>query len=404
MTQFEIYAGIDWPAQTHQVAVVDADGEILGEREFAHSGDGLAEMADWILGHSPDGKAAAAIEKPHGPEVDALLERGAAVFALNPKQLDRFRDRFSPAGAKDDRRDAFVLAHSLATDRKAFREVEPPPPEIVRLRELSRAEGDLVEDRTRLINKLNAQLRRYYPAFLEAAPDLGRTWAFDLWTLAPMPQKARRVRLASVEAVLRKNRVRTARAESVLTVLRSKPVPTAPGTAEAVADSAGRLFRRLKALNAEIKDVQKKIKQLVDRIGTMEGGGAVDILRSVPGIGPGVLAVILSEAFDSVRRADRHALRCYFGVAPVTKRSGQTILIQRRQAANGRLRNAAYHWAMAAIRCDRVSRANCHALRSRGHKHARALRSIADRLLGVVCKMIETGQTFDPERQSKGAL
>ena len=67
MTQFEIYAGIDWPAQTHQVAVVDADGEILGEREFAHSGDGLAEMADWILGHSPDGKAAAAIEKPHGP-------------------------------------------------------------------------------------------------------------------------------------------------------------------------------------------------------------------------------------------------------------------------------------------------------------------------------------------------
>ena len=219
-----------------------------------------------------------------------------------------------------------------------------------------------------------------------------------------MPQKARRVRLASVEAVLRKNRVRTARAESVLTVLRSKPVPTAPGTAEAVADSAGRLFRRLKALNAEIKDVQKKIKQLVDRIGTMEGGGAVDILRSVPGIGPGVLAVILSEAFDSVRRADRHALRCYFGVAPVTKRSGQTILIQRRQAANGRLRNAAYHWAMAAIRCDRVSRAKYHALRSRGHKHARALRSIADRLLGVVCKMIETGQTFDPERQSKGAL
>ena len=58
MTQFEILAGIDWSAQTRKVAVVDADGELLGEREFAHSGDGLAEMADWILGHSPDGKAA----------------------------------------------------------------------------------------------------------------------------------------------------------------------------------------------------------------------------------------------------------------------------------------------------------------------------------------------------------
>ena len=135
----------------------------------------------------------------------------------------------------------------------------------------------------------------------------------------------------------------------------------------------------------------------------MEGGDAVEILQSVPGIGAAVLAVILSEAFDSVRRADLQALRCYFGVAPVTKRSGRTILVHRRQAANGRLRNAAYHWAMAAIQRDRVSRANCYALRSRGHNHARALRSIADRFLKVVCKMIETGQTFDPQRQSKGA-
>ena len=310
MTQFEIFAGIDWSTKVHQVAIVDAAGVVLGEQKFAHSGDGLAAMADWILGHSSEGKAAAAIEKPHGPEADALLERGIAVFAINPKQLDRFRDRFSPAGAKDDRRDALVLADSLATDPKAFREVDTPSPEIIRLRELSRAEGDLVEDRTRLINKLKAQLQRYYPAFLEAAPDLGRTWAFDLWTLAPTPQKARRVRKSSVEAVLRKNRARAARAESVLDVLRGKPVPTAPGTVEAVAESVGRLFRRLKALNAEIKDVWKEIEKIVDRIGKMEGGSAVEILRSVPGIGSTVLAVILSEACDSVRKADLHAPGC----------------------------------------------------------------------------------------------
>ena len=81
MTQFEIFAGIDWPTQTRQVAVVDADGEILGERAFARNGEGLAAMADWILGRSPDGRAAA-IEKPHGPEVDALLERGVALPAV----------------------------------------------------------------------------------------------------------------------------------------------------------------------------------------------------------------------------------------------------------------------------------------------------------------------------------
>ena len=327
MTQFKIFAGIDWSAKTHQVAVVNAGGEVLGERSFAHSGECLAEMAGWILEHGSEGKTAAAIEKPHGPEVDALLERGVAVFALNPKQLDRFRDRLSPAGAKDDQKDALVLANSLATDRKAFREVDTPPPEIIELRELSRTESDLVENRIRLTDKLKAQLRRCHPAFPEAAPNLGRAWALDLWTLAPTPEKARRARKSSVEAVLSKNRARASRAETVLAALRSKPVPTAPGTVEAIAKSTGRLFAKLKAVNAEIKDVRSEIDQITDRIEEMESGNAVEILRSVPGIGAAVLAVILSEAFNSVRRADLQAPGCRSGVAPVVKRSRRTILV-----------------------------------------------------------------------------
>ena len=47
-----------------------------------------------------------AIETPRGPVVESLLALGLAVHSINPKQLDRFRDRYSPAGAKDDRRDA----------------------------------------------------------------------------------------------------------------------------------------------------------------------------------------------------------------------------------------------------------------------------------------------------------
>ena len=94
MMQFEIFVGIDWSAKVHQVAVADAAGEVLGEQAFARSGDGLAAMADWILERESEseGRAAVAIEKPHGPEANALLERGIAVFAPDPKQLDRFHD------------------------------------------------------------------------------------------------------------------------------------------------------------------------------------------------------------------------------------------------------------------------------------------------------------------------
>ena len=67
-----------------------------------------------------------------------LLARGFAVYAINPKQLDRFRDRHTAAGAKDDRRDAHVLADSLRTDQPAFRRVHVEDPLVLQLRELAR--------------------------------------------------------------------------------------------------------------------------------------------------------------------------------------------------------------------------------------------------------------------------
>ena len=110
------FVGVDWGSQTHQVCVLDAAGKVLEERSFQHGGAGLTEMAKWLLSFAA-GKADAvgvAIETPRGPVVESLLEHGIAVHSINPKQLDRFRDRFSPAGAKDDRRDARVLASALA--------------------------------------------------------------------------------------------------------------------------------------------------------------------------------------------------------------------------------------------------------------------------------------------------
>ena len=112
------YAGVDWGSEKHQACILDPQGAIVGEREFSHSGAGLAELGDWILSIAGAASAVAvAIEVPHGPVVDALLDRGFVVYAINPKQLDRLRDRFSVAGAKDDRRDAYVSADGLRTDR-----------------------------------------------------------------------------------------------------------------------------------------------------------------------------------------------------------------------------------------------------------------------------------------------
>ena len=112
------FAGVDWGSEKHQVCVLDAAGKVLGEREFEHSGTGLSQMASWVLSLATGdaGEVGVAVETPRGPVVESLMERGFAVHSINPKQLDRFRDRLSPAGAKDDRPDARVLASALRTD------------------------------------------------------------------------------------------------------------------------------------------------------------------------------------------------------------------------------------------------------------------------------------------------
>src|SRR5712692_9622494 len=162
------FVGIDWASQSHQVCLVDARGECLGERAVAHGGLGIEELCDWLIartGATPE-VIGVAIEMTQGPVVEALLERGFCVYSINPKQLDRFRDRFTVAGAKDDRRDAHVLADSLRTDRRAFRRVRLDAAHIVELREESRLHDELGGQRVQAANRLGDQLRRYYPQLL----------------------------------------------------------------------------------------------------------------------------------------------------------------------------------------------------------------------------------------------
>src|ERR671913_1609018 len=145
---YDWFVGIDWGSEKHQICVLDRDRRRLGERVVDHDGASLAQLADWLwslsAGHPQ--RVAVAIEVPRGAIVEGLVERGFHVFAINPKQLARFRDRHTMSGAKDDRRDAFVLADSVRTDQPRFRRLQLEDPQLLLLRDLSRAEETLLED------------------------------------------------------------------------------------------------------------------------------------------------------------------------------------------------------------------------------------------------------------------
>jgi Transposase len=111
--------------------VLDRDRRLVGERAVDHDGASLAQVVAWLwtVSAGQPERVAVAIAVPRGAMVEGLVERGCPVFAIHPKQLDRFRARHSVAGAQDDRRDAFVLADALRTDHPSFRRLrlDAPP-------------------------------------------------------------------------------------------------------------------------------------------------------------------------------------------------------------------------------------------------------------------------------------
>jgi transposase len=398
------FAGVDWGSEKHQVCLLNAQGIIIGEREFPHSGKGLSELADWILSMAGTASAiAVAVEVPHGPVVDVLLDRGFIVHAINPKQLDRLRDRFSVAGAKDDRRDAYVSADGLRTDRHLFRRLQIPDPRLIELRAWSRLAEELQEERVRLSNRFHQQLWRYYPQMLQLTDDLTATWFLDLWLRAPTPAKAARLRKSVVAQLLKQHRIRRVDAEGVLRILRQPAIEVADGVAQAAGIHIHSLIMRLQVVNRELIGAERKLDELCSAIGEADVAsdaraehGDVAVLRSLPGIGRINLATLLSEASGPLSRRDYQALRTLSGVAPVTKRSGKSHVVVMRYAAHVRLRNTVYHWARVATQHDPKSRSRYAMLRRRGHSHGRAIRSVADRLLAVACVLLQRQTLFDP--------
>ena len=393
-----LFGGVDWARRYNDACIVSADGIVVDERRFDNTGEGIQAMVAWLAKHAGGrlGRIAVGIETPHGPIVEALLERKASVFSINPKQLDKFRSRFSASIMKDDKLDARVLADSVRTDRRAFRAVKARSATQVELTEWTRLLRDLTQERVGLTNRFSAQLQRYFPQFLLLNKVLHRPWVLALWKLIPTPEVAHRSKLDDVAETLRAHRGRRLSAAQVLEVLTTTPVSVAAGTLTAVTSHIEFLVESIELLNQQCLRAQANIDRCLELLEKEQRD--VEILHSLPGVGRVVLATLLTEAYEPLASRDYHALRALAGTAPVTRKSGRVRTVTMRRACPPRLRDAVFPWArIAAIREPRC-KARYAALRARGKTHGRALRTIADRLLSVACKMLETQTEFDPKR------
>jgi transposase len=393
-----IFVGIDWSETHHDVCVLDVEGAVLAKARIPEGVEGLAKLHEVLSVHAEEAaEVVVGIELDRGLLVGALVAAGYAVHAINPLSVDRYRDRHRTSGAKSDPGDARVLADLVRTDRHLHREVAGDTELAEAVKVLARAHQSLIWSRQRQLNQLRNALREFYPAALQAfGTDLASADAVAVLSVAPTPAEGRSLSTSRIAAALRRGGRRrrgTERAQEIQTALRSPQLEAPELVARAYGDVVGSTVRVLAEMTAQIEVLTRELEA------SFEGHPDAEILSSLPGLGVLLGARVLAEFGDDPDRyADPKARKNYAGTSPITKASGRSRVALARFARNRRLADALEMWAFCSLSSSPGARRYYDAHRAKGHTHRRALRSLANRWVGILHGCLRHRERYSEER------
>jgi transposase len=332
------------------------------------------------------------IETDRGPWVAAQVAAGYQVFAINPLSVARYRERHGTSGAKSDRGDAHVLTEIVRVDRAHHRPVAGDSPAAEALKLVARTHQALIWDRTRHLLRLRSALREFFPAAIEAFPELTAPEALELLERAPDPARAARLSRSKITAALARAHRRDpeAKAEAIQGVLRAPTLRQDPLIEAAYATIVASAVRLIAGLNTQVSELQAVVAEGFGRHPDAE------IVASQPGLGAILGARVLAEFGDDRRRyTDAKARKNYAGTSPITRASGTKRVVLARYARNRHLADATHQWAFCALTASPGARAYYDTLRARGTGHHAALRQLANRLVGILHGCLRTRTLYD---------
>jgi transposase len=333
-TQHPHFAALDWASDHHDVTVLDRTGAIVAEFRFAHTAAGWAEFTEKL---KPFPGTPFTLETSSGPAVDQLLQRGLVLYPLAPGAAARYRERKAPSGTKTDRHDAGSMADALRTDGHVWRMLRPQDEATATLRVLCRDEIGLIEQRTLLVNQLQAALREYYPAALAAFAD----WTVPTpWTFLqqfPTPVALQTAGQRKWEKFLHTHKLwrPQTREERLAVFAAANALPASAAVVSAKSLLAVSLAKVLATLQDQIDEYRQRIGA------AFRAHPDHDIFGGLPGA-KDVLAPRLLAELGGVRAEypDADALMCQAGVSPVSYQSGQVERCRLRRACVKSLRAA----------------------------------------------------------------
>jgi transposase len=391
-----LFVGDDWAEDHHDVEVMDAGGRRLAKARLPEGVAGMARLHALIgsqVGDDLDDiEVLVGIETDRGPWVAALVAAGHTVFAVNPLQAARFRDRLGVSGAKSDAADAHVLADMVRTHAHELRPVAGDSAQAEAIKVVSRTHKTLIWERTRHTQRLRHALRDYFPAALVAFDDLDAADTLELLATAPTPAQAARLTTARISAALKRARRRdvAGKAAAIQAALRAEHLGQPEIVATAYAASVQALIAVLTVLDTQVKSLQKQVESHFGR------HPAAEIVASQPGLGPVLAARVLAEFGDDPHRyASAKARKNYAGTSPITRASGRKKTVLARFVHNDRLVDALMAQAQSALLCSPGARVYYDRQRGRGASHNAALRQLANRLVGILHGCLKTGAVYD---------
>ena len=387
------YIGVDWGDRLHQVYVGDEEGEKVKEVKVQESPEGLAEIGRWLDERRAEGiELWAAIEKPAGRIVDFLLDHGVEVYPVNPKAVDRVRDRHRMSDSKSDAFDAYVLAEFLRSDHAHLRALRPSSEKAQELKLLSRDQRRVGRHKARLLNQLTTTLKEYYVRPLEVFEDLETEVALDFLQQYPTP--------AHLSALKRKQFNRFATTQHHLSKQRcaelweklQKPQLGVPEhVVRAKAQLLEVLIEQLRASIKAVKIYHHKVESF------FASSPAAEFAKTLPGGKSGTLvAAIWAELGDAQGRweSSRH-LQAEAGAVPVTKASGKSRVVHFRFACNKHLRYTMYWFSFVSLNQSEWAKLYYRGQRDKGHNHPQALRALGAKWLKIIFVMWRDHTPYD---------
>lgn len=381
------------------MCVLDAQGNELKRLTARHTAPGLGTLCSALEKVARE-KPPIAVERPTGLLVDTLVAAGFPVVPIHPNVAKACRSRYSAAGGKSDRGDAYMLADLLRTDAHRFRPLSPLSDELRALRSLVRTRTRLVTERVALANQLRSTLESYWPGAARIFSEVDSLIALSFVERYPTPESAKRLGAKRLAGFLSKHKYPGARtAKELLERLRAAPRGVA-GTLEQGANACvvQSYVLLLRGLRTSIRELTSRIEKAV--LDLPRGR----VIASFPRAGKVNAAQILAEVGDDPARFQtEEQLAAEAGVAPVTYASGKSRGVRFRRACNKRLRRALTGWADNSRRESEWARDVYQRARDRGQDHPHAVRTLARAWTRVLWRCWRDGTHYDPTRHG-GAM